>query len=100
MLRLITYQVFSCLLTLRKPLKSVEWTFLNKCLELFHFGTSFVTWINVFYKNIQTCTINNGSCTNYSTIERRVPQGDPLSPYLFLNRSENFGHSLLELTKT
>ena len=63
---------------------SLEWTFLNICLELFHFGPTFVRWINVFYKNIQSCTINNGLCANYFSIERGVRHGYPLSPYLFL----------------
>ena len=81
---------FSMFIDFEKVFGSVEWTFLNRCLELFHFGPSFVTWINVFYKNIQTCTINNGLCTNYSTIERRVRQGDPLSPYLFFKSQWKF----------
>ncbi|KAL9950435.1 hypothetical protein ACROYT_G042930 [Oculina patagonica] len=49
----------------KKAFDSVEWDFLLKCLEAFNFGPDFIRWVKTFYKNIQSCTINNGTTTKY-----------------------------------
>ena len=43
---------------------SVEWDFRFKCLEAFNFGSEFLHRIKTFYKNVQSCTMNNGTASN------------------------------------
>ena len=68
----------------RKAFDTLEWNFLFNCLDAFNFGPEFKRWIKTFYKNIQSCVINNGLSSEYFNLSRGVRQGDPLSPYLFL----------------
>ena len=68
----------------QKAFHSLEWNFLLSCLEAFNFGPDFIRWVKRFYKNIQSCVIDNGLKSDYFTLKRGVRQGDPLSLYLFV----------------
>ena len=67
----------------QKAFDSLEWDFIFGCLESFNFGPDFCQWVKTFYKNTQSCVINNGNVSDYFFLGRGVRQGDPLSPYLF-----------------
>ena len=71
-------------LDFEKAFDSIEWDFIQKCLESFNFGPNLRQWINVFYKDIDSCVINNGVASQHFYLERGVRQGCPLSGILFV----------------
>ena len=75
-------------LDFERAFDSIEWNFINRCLEIFGFGSDFIRWFSVLYKDISSCVCNNGVHSDYFTLERGVRQGDPLSPYIFITAVE------------
>ena len=40
-----------------KAFDIIEWAFVEKTLQHFGFGSSLIKWINLFYRDIQSCVI-------------------------------------------
>ena len=72
------------LIDFEKAFDSVAWSFVDKVLDFFNFGTDIKKWINTFYNNIKSCVIVNGQPTGWFNIYRGCRQGDPLSPYIYI----------------
>ena len=71
-------------LDFEKAFDSIEWCYLQKCLEAFNFGPHLRQWITVLYNNISSCVLNNGFVTKQFNLGRGVRQGCPLSGILFV----------------
>jgi len=67
-----------------KDFDTIDWAFVEKTLHHFGFGSSLIKWINLFYRDIQSCVINNGWSAGFFELSRGVRQGCPLSLYIFI----------------
>ena len=81
-------------LDFEKAFDSIEWNYLQKCLETFNFGPQLRQWINVIYSDISSCILNNGFATRQFNLERGVRQGCPLSGILFTIGIEILGNAI------
>ena len=48
-----------------KAFDSLDHQFMIRCLKHFNFENTFIKWINLFYNNSTSCTINNGHLSDF-----------------------------------
>ena len=77
-----------------KAFDFLEWGHIIKCLKHFNFGSKIIDWIKIIYKNVNSCSINNGHFSEFFRLSRGVRQGCPLSPYLFILCVEPLAHKI------
>ena len=81
-------------LDFEKAFDSIEWCYLQKCLEALIFGPQLRQWITVLYNNISSCVLNNGFATKHFNLSRGVRQGCPLSGILFVIGTEILSNAI------
>lgn len=67
-----------------KAFDRVEWSFMRDTLLTMGFGPSFVSWVDLFYCNVQSAVDVNGHLSPFFALSRGVRQGCPLSPLLYV----------------
>lgn len=67
-----------------KAFDSVEHPFILAVLEHFGFGLKFRKLISGLYENINSCVLLSKGSTPSFNVDVGIPQGCPISPYLFL----------------
>ena len=75
-------------------LVSIDFTL--KALRTLGFGETFVKWLSVLYKNIESAVLINNILGDFFSVTRSVRQGCPLSMGLFVVYQEPFYRALVK----
>ena len=72
------------LIDFKKAFDSISHTFIENTLKILGFGPDIRGWIKTFLKNRDAQIILGGHLTDCINLEQGVPQGDIISPYIFI----------------
>ena len=72
------------LIDFRKAFDSIDHSFLHNTLNLLGFGPDIRGWIKLFLTNRDAQILMGGHMSNPIKLEQGVPQGDVVSPYIFI----------------
>ncbi|GJW68358.1 RNA-directed DNA polymerase, eukaryota, reverse transcriptase zinc-binding domain protein [Tanacetum coccineum] len=78
----------------------INWKYLDFVLHNLGLGITWRSWIKACLESSRTSILVNGSPTSVFLVKRRLRQGDPLSPFLFILVMEGLHMSLLEATQS
>ena len=72
------------LVDFEKAFDSLSWSFIEKVLTFFNFGTFIKNWVKVLYNNANLAVNQGGNLSDFFYMGRGCRQGDSLSPYIFI----------------
>ena len=81
--RLKKLEGFLVTMGIEKAFDSLDHNFLIFTLEKYGFRKNFILWLKILLRYQEPCVINGGTSKKYFSL-RRVYQGDPISPFLFV----------------
>ena len=67
-----------------KAFDSISHDFIYNALKTFNYGPNFIAGIKLLLSNRKSAVNVGGHLTKNFPLERGVPQGDPISAYLFI----------------
>ena len=71
-------------LDVEKAFDSAEYSLIISTLRAFGFGPDFIQWVKTFFKNVESCVMNNSRSTGYSPRKRHPTRRPSLSmPFHF-----------------
>ena len=79
-----------------KAFDTIEWPFIDFCLELFNYGTFIKNAVKILQKKSFSKIEQNGHFSEKIQLSRGCRQGDPISPYLFVICAEVLSHVIRE----
>jgi len=85
------------LIDFNKAFDSISHDFITNALELLSFGEDMREWIKIFFNTREANVIINGHLSSTIKLQQGVPQGDVVSPYIFLLMVEIL---LIKISKT
>lgn len=77
---------------LAKAYDKLEWSFIHKVLQAFHFPQNLIKVIMNYITSMSISILLNGSAMEPFNPLRGIKQGNPLSPYIFILCMEFLGH--------
>lgn len=63
------------LVDFEKAFDTVEWSYLDRVLNVFGFGGSFKSWVKILYTDISSCIINDGFTSNFFQYQQWIKTG-------------------------
>ena len=72
------------LIDFSKAFDTISHNFIFNCMKLMNFGTQFIDGIKLLLTNRHSQINNSGHLSKGFNLHRGVPQGDPISAYLFI----------------
>ena len=79
-----------------KAFDTIEWPFVEFCLQLFNYGEFIMKSVKMLQKNSFSKIEQNGHFSENIPLSRGCRQGDPISPYLFVICAEVLSHVIRE----